>query len=125
MPGLGDKKVKRLYQALQEPFRAVKQKVNRNDSSSSSATSSSSSNSGNNGSYNGDFSGSGTGNISEGITLSGTKSNIISSTSSNSIGMAESIAAPSVERSNDENSAVIVQSGDSSRSLTSRGDSTT
>ena len=27
VPGLGDKKVKRLYQALHEPFRAVKQKA--------------------------------------------------------------------------------------------------
>ena len=45
VPGLGDKKVKRLYQALHEPFRTVKQKVARNDSNSaSSSTSSSSSN---------------------------------------------------------------------------------
>lgn len=44
VPGLGDKKVKRLYQALHEPFRTVKQKVARNDSNSASSSTSSSSN---------------------------------------------------------------------------------
>ena len=34
VPGLGDKKVKRLYQALQEPFRTVKQKSARSDGNS-------------------------------------------------------------------------------------------
>lgn len=42
VPGLGDKKVKRLYQALHEPFKTVKQKVARNDSNSASSSSSSS-----------------------------------------------------------------------------------
>ena len=45
-PGLGDKKVKRLYQALHEPFRNVKQKSvssSRNDGNIGIATKSSSS----------------------------------------------------------------------------------
>ena len=55
VPGLGDKKVKRLYQALHEPFRSVKPKnkdvSDRNiykSSSSNSGSSSSSSSSNNN-----------------------------------------------------------------------------
>ena len=55
VPGLGDKKVKRLYQALHEPFRSVKPKnkdvSDRNtykSSSSNSGSSSSSSNSSSN-----------------------------------------------------------------------------
>ena len=54
VPGLGDKKVKRLYQALHEPFRSVKPKNkdvsdrNTYKSSSSNSGSSSSSNSNNN-----------------------------------------------------------------------------
>ena len=55
VPGLGDKKVKRLYQALHEPFRSVKPKnkdvSDRNtykSSSSNSGSSSSSSSSSNN-----------------------------------------------------------------------------
>jgi hypothetical protein len=44
VPGLGDKKVKRLHQALHEPFRAVKQKTAGSSSGSAIDSSSSSNN---------------------------------------------------------------------------------
>ena len=51
VPGLGDKKVKRLYQALHEPFRSVRpKKISSSGSSSGSCSSSSSGNNGSSGS---------------------------------------------------------------------------
>lgn len=71
VPGLGDKKVKRLYQALHEPFRAVKQKSAASSLSSSTSAS--------------DISSSGSNSNSSNNNSSSSNSSASGSSSSNSI----------------------------------------